>query len=403
MELKSFKEVFASNELVVPTAEGVLPTPYLGIDVGSTETRSMLFMQDLVIGEVMALDSQYAIVPSEVRTHVQGKSLKDNLEFILTDNDAGTKIEPVLKAPTRIAKGKLLRSMAAYTINTTASSSKIDQDATYINILSNIAINLFLFMDSAGTRPTGPVVTDISISLPPEDTISEVRVQSFKNKLCGSYTVDFTRMGFSFTFVIEQGRLMVMSEPAAVATYLQVNGRMNDEGAYVIIDIGGRSTGYAVVLDGVLLENNARSEPYGGNQLVDIIAREATEELGIQPPTHEMIYKALQTGMLNIGVKQISIADSIDKAKTQLANPIFNGLSVALDTNNIQAQQVVKVFGSGRTFGKSGTEEAVASRSLLPILEDIMKNRAPYTGFEMVGGDYPLVQGLVFARFSRGV
>lgn len=370
-------------------------------DLGSTETRTICFDLNANLSDILKVDSNYAVVFRDMScVSARSKDLFSQLEMVVTDLTAEQKAMPLFNT-VRVIKGPLMHVINSHVTRTTANSSKIDQVPTFVNALTNIALMILLRAAEMGSMPSGVVPVDMTVSLPPEDTSTPVRVNMFSSRIAGEYSVEFVRLGCTVKFSIAEDAVHIFSESNAVAIAQQANSPINEGDTVAFIDVGGRSTGYSFVHNGVLLEDGCVTESIGGQKLKELIAQRASNMLNTQMPSDEVIMRALDTGKIRLGTKFMDISSAITESKHEIAEQIFNGFMLAMDRNDLQAQQITRVYCSGRTFGVSKDEEYVTSPSIMSILEELFKERAPYTEFSKVEVNDPIVTGLVYGRFMQ--
>ncbi len=380
----------------------VLKEPHLiqiAMDMGSTETRTIQFDMQGNIGDTLKIDSNYAIVTRDLSNMTANtRDIESQLEMVITDTTADQKASPLF-SQLRIVKGKLMRVLNSHTTRTTANSSKIDQVPTFVNCLANTALNILLRGAEEGGIPNGVTEVDLTVSLPPEDTSSPVRLDVFKQRLAGVYAVEFVRLGCTIQISLSQERIFIFSESNAVAITQQMQAPAQPDDTLAFIDVGGRSTGISFVYNGVLLEDGCVTESIGGQKMKELVAQRVCNQLNTQIPADDTILQALDTGKIRMGAKYVDISALITESKREVAEQIFNAFMLALDRNGLQAQQLTRVFCSGRSFGISKDGEFVTSPSMMTMLEEMFKERAPYTEFTLVDNADPIVYGLVCGRF----
>lgn len=370
-------------------------------DLGSTETRTICFDLNANLSDILKVDSNYAVVFRDMScVSARSKDLFSQLEMVVTDLTAEQKAMPLFNT-VRVIKGPLMHVINSHVTRTTANSSKIDQVPTFVNALTNIALMILLRAAEMGSMPSGVVPVDMTVSLPPEDTSTPVRVNMFSSRIAGEYSVEFVRLGCTVKFSIAEDAVHIFSESNAVAIAQQATSPINEGDTVAFIDVGGRSTGYSFVHNGVLLEDGCVTESIGGQKLKELIAQRASNMLNTQMPSDEVIMRALDTGKIRLGTKFMDISSAITESKHEIAEQIFNGFMLAMDRNDLQAQQITRVYCSGRTFGVSKDDEYVTSPSIMSILEELFKERAPYTEFSKVEVNDPIVTGLVYGRFMQ--
>ncbi len=364
----------------------------VAIDVGSTQTRSSIYTKKGDTGEVILLDSNYEILTRDI-SHVNSNDTKviSNLEMFISDLTE-EKDKFVFKNETHILKGELLSNITNARQITASSVSKVDQEATYINIISNTAIAVLDWFRTFGVIKGIPEVK-LTVALPPEDTKFKNRTTLFLSRLAGTYQVAFPRLNVTITFSISK-ESRIISEPEAVSVLLTATKQITDEDADTVIcvlDIGGRSTGITFIDNKALLTDSCVTVPVGGSRLLSLIGRNVATTYNIQEPTSARLIKALQTGSFKIGSRTVDITKDIVDAKREFANLIFSELLGAIDLNNIQMQNIAKVFCSGRTF-----TDADNVTPLIDIFAEICSGTSEYTEFKKVDADTPILIGLIY-------
>lgn len=379
----AFKPVKSSEVTFEPT--------YIAMDVGSTQTRSCIFTKDAQLENIMILDSNYEVLNRSIE-HVASvdENILSGLELILTDDSAEHKVEPPF-TEVHLIKGNLLSSVTNSRVITSASSSKIDQEATYYNIVSNIALQLLNRYMSEG-QPNEPTTVNLTVALPPEDTRFSVRTKRFTERLAGEYHVEFVRYNVTVDFIISDN-ITIISEPEAVAVFQTVEKQLEDEEDSVVcvLDIGGRSTGITFIDNKHLLLDSCTTVPIGGSKLVSLLGRELVTSLSIQEPQPQRLIKVLSTGKFKMGTQQVDVSQQLNTAKQEFAGLIFGELIRSIDLNNIQMQNISRVFCSGHTFG-----EAPGSPSLMNLIATLFKARSSFTEFSKIDNENPILMGLAF-------
>lgn len=368
------------------------PAPvYMAIDIGSTQTRSSLFTKDAKMGELLIVDSNYEVVNRSIE-HVASpdNNIISGLEMILTDMAAESKADPVF-TEVHLIKGNLLSAVSNNQMRTSSSASKIDQDATYFNVISNVAIQLLgYFMDNG--IPASCIDVNLTLALPPEDTRFTPRLKKFIQRLAGEYSVEFVRFNTTIRFNITEN-CNIISEPEAVAVFQTVQKQLEGEEDSVVcvLDIGGRSTGITFIDNQHLLLDSCVTIPLGGSKLISLLGRELSSGLSILEPQPQRLIKVLSTGKFKLGAQQVDVTQQLNDAKKEFASLIYSELTRAIDLNNIQMQNISKVFCSGHTFG-----EAPGSPSIMTNLAAAFKACCAFTEFSRIEVENPILMGLIY-------
>lgn len=373
-------------------------TANIAMDIGSTQTRTRTYNSDAILGEPILLDSNYESISRDI-SHVMSpsSSVIANLDMIITDLTADNKVKPMITTE-HVVKGDMLSALTVNTQITVAAVSKIDQKATYVNAIVNIALVLLQDYVSKG-QPAEPVTVNLTISLPPEDTKHRARLNTFRETLAGRYTVEFTRLNVTVEFVIPED-IDIISEPEAVAVYQSVmNSDDNDDGDSVIcvIDIGGRSAGITFIADGHLLVDSCVTVNLGGSRLAALFSREIASSYNIQEPLVTRAIRSLSTGTFMLGAQRLDVSEQLNRAKEEFASLIFNEFMRAVDINGIQLQNISRVYCSGGTFG-----EAPKSASIIESISRQFSEKSAYTEFELIKEPLPILCGLCYRGIMHG-
>lgn len=344
---------------------------YVALDVGSTQTRSCIFQKDAVIGDSVVLDSNYCILNHDI-DHIAspGNSIGSQLEMTLVDKSAENKVKPAF-TEVHVVKGDLLSAISNNRQITASSMSKIDQEATYINIISNIAIQLLMHYTEHGYCKES-VITRLSVALPPEDTAFKQRMTTFRQQLAGNYEVTFSRLGVVVSFTIPQD-FNVISEPEAVAIHQSLFGKKkedadpDDGGSVCFLDIGGRSTGITIINDsGQLMSDACITATIGGNRLLSLFSRDISSSFNVQEVDATRLVKSISSGTLKLGAQKFNVVNQLNDAKEEFASLIYNELIKAFDAHGLKTYMISEIRCSGRTFG-----EAPGSPSLMTYIQRI--------------------------------
>lgn len=365
---------------------------FAAMDIGSTQTRTCIFTKSGGMGDPILLDSNYQILLGDIdNVSSTTNSVIGNLEMIIDDLTEG-KDKFVFKQSTHVLKGDLLNNVTTARQITASSVSKVNQEATYINAVTNAALAVLDWYSNVGT-PKGVPVVKLELSLPPEDTKHKETIDMFISRLAGTYKVVFPRLETAVTFTISD-KCNVISEPEAVSVFLTAKKQITDEdedSVICVLDIGGRSTGITFIDNKALLADSCVTVPVGGARLLALLGKNIATEYNIQEPIPSRLVKALTTGKYKIGTKVIDISRCIANAKQAFANVIFSELLGAIDINGIQMQNIAKVFCSGRTFA-----DVDGFVSLKDLLAEACKNTSEYTEFCKVEADTPILTGLLY-------
>lgn len=334
----------------------------IGLDMGSTNNRLVPYNieaedENEIFGEVVEVSSDLGIVGDI--SHIKSVSSKiyDNLEFIIKDVTVPDKKENKMFSEEHFVKYGLYQSVANQTLARPSNISKVDLEATYINALATMAIDIYLTIQATGiVRPCYHIIP--AITLPPEDFKSAIFTNRFKARMAGHYSVEMPRLGVSFNILIDEDNIFVDKEPNAVVYQLATEYDTITEVTTVALDGGGKSIDVSLVVDGVLVEKGSATIPYGGNLLVEDIKDEYVRTTAKSAPNDLAIKRALSSGILVRGKNIEDITEIIKAAKETMARRIFNDLIKIFDRANLSIDDIGFFAFHGRLFEDTLREEA---------------------------------------------
>lgn len=372
----------------------------LAVDIGSTTQRCILFnpVNEDQQSRVFSTPTEYAMVQKDISNTIGGSGCTlDNLELKIDCLDPGS--ETMVKS-VHIVKGTLLKKLNLPPRALTADVAKVDAESTYVNILSNIAMSfLAKIVDSESRVPQRTIDVDLTVSLPPDDAIVRERTDLFIDRIKGTYTVDFMRLGVKVTFRLTPKSIFIGSEPLAAAIQQLIELDLDEDDNYIFIDCGGRSSGVVLFVDGNLREGSATAFPTGGTTLLNELANEVAASYKVQRPRPETMERVLATGKFKAGAKSIPVLKEIETAKRSVAERLDLGIAQALAANNVQGADFARVYCSGGTFGVAVDESGkLVSDSIMQMLKELFEDKSPYTEFCREPNRETVAKGLVWVR-----
>ncbi len=380
--------------------EKVTNSIQLSVDVGSTETRTIIFNNDLSrLDTVVAVDSKYSILENNIDWIIsKSKELYDNLEICLTDITPDK--DKKLFDEVSIIKGGLMEELKMPMEVFTSSVSKVDHMGSYINILSNIGLRVFM-NNCAEKKYTDTISVDLTVSLPPMETKSEIRINKFKSFLAGTYLFKIPRMKYEVKIVLDKDYIFVEDESAAVLRYwFTVNEEhLNEFQRIIVLDGGGSTFDYAYLENGRLIKNGSLSLKVGGEIFEQKILDRFVSTHDLTPPNKIMIKEALATGNLQNGNDWINICECIEFAKKELTKLVMGGLNQMLSNNDLSPRQINLILCTGGCF-----QETEGSGGFVPSLVNFIEKEfhqySEKTVLYRISEKYSILYGLTFYRVS---
>ena len=240
----------------------------------------------------------------------------DNLEITIEDLTVGKSSDnKMIPEKITIIKGGLLKDIKGSVKVINSNEGKVQQDSTYINIISTLALKEYMDMSNAGIFHTNSNIS-LTCSLPPKDTQSGKRKDDFKNRLAGSYKVDIPRVGFSITVNVLLDKIEIEDESKAVMRYWRsfIEKNLSDDDTVLVMDGGGSTIDLAVLQNGRLITAASKSLQFGGVKLLEKILEKYTGVTGEMPPKDDQTKEnVIERGYLKDGAVKISMKDYTDK------------------------------------------------------------------------------------------
>ena len=369
------------------------------IDAGSSETRIHTWSNNPQSGHINSVDSAYSIVTESI-SHINSQSdtLYDNLEIRMTDI-TDDKVDKVFEDIT-IVKGGLFEDLRLPAAKTSSNIGKGNQDTTYINAIANLAIRIYTMSVSRDINPVC-VLVELSMALPQEDIISAKRQEEIKEKLHGYYKVSLPRMDFNVEIAISDETIFLFDEAQAALGYWKVSNKVDTSkyNGVLIIDAGGRSVDLSLMLKGRVISKGSYTGKFGGQKFVDLIIDKYINDTGNDMPSKDMIYNALDTGMLQDGNSLIDITKYIGSAKEEITKSIMSDIDSLLDMNEVRMNQLNLVVCAGRLMGESHNP-STSVPSMSTYIEREVKKISPNTMVGQIDDVNALVKGLSLARYA---
>lgn len=373
----------------------------IAMDVGSTSERSILFSSDISeVSEVFTYDAGFTYASRDIRSYrSQGVGIEHGLLIDIEPNNPahliGKKVE-IIKGPLKTAIAEVFNPMASNT-------SKTEQAMMYINILANIGMILLAKMlrDDIVYKNNRVKLT---VSLPTEDLESQERVDQFRQRLCGKYTLTFPRLlNTPFEVIISDSDLLVASEIEGTMYYYFSEHDRNEDDTIFFIEGGGRNTSYSCIKNGIISKDAALSKNIGGKLMLSELSRQIGSKLKITAPRVDILERVIDTGYFKQGSKVIDVLDCIDSAKEYYARLVYGGLLQAIDIAGISATEVAKIVCNGRVFKTIVRDGKTVSESVMDKVQRMFLDNSANTEFEYTGVDYPIPQGLLAIRIEEEV
>lgn len=381
-------------------------------DLGSTGTRTQLFTtsdNQLRKGAIVEVPSAFSeVMKGNDVAHLtsKSKSLNDLLEFKITDITEGKEVEYKVFPETRhFVKGGIMQDMGGNVEKAVSDVGKSEQDSTFVNIITNTVLRVLMQQKDTRTRYSGYTI-DITLALTNEDTQNMNRLAKFRHKLAGTYKVEMPRLGYTTTLTFKEDSIYIEDESLAVLRYWKtINHELADEFYSVfVIDGGGRSIDIGYLENDRLVNAGCKSLAFGANRIIQETMKHynSTTTENFTPNTKQ-ITKAVETGLLQRGGQKIAIPQNIHAAKSLVAKDIVSGLNeIFQNSSSITSNSISLILTVGGCFNETGVED---TDSYVPSLTAYLQNEysklSPYTQFDQITEQFPIVHGLLYYRLSK--
>ena len=380
----------------------------IGIDSGSSSFRTGIVKQKgrFTDKDILITPNTYGDVTGQDLTRYPSKSttLYDNLEFIITEHRVDGKPEMLFPRPKHIVAGSLLeRTGVAERFQTNA--TKTQQEPIYVNTLIYTALNLYIRNLTRTEKIEGATV-NLGYVLPPLESDPEL-LASFINKIKGRYTVEMPRCNFKVDIIMENVQIEGESEvPFLYYILSSPNPRetMREFGDKncLIIDVGANSADIAFIKNGILVDfvSDTFKDGVTGNVLLQRIIKDIGTRRGGNKPREDMVFEALQTGLLTSNNSVTNIVPEIEKHKKMIGESIYNRAAKTIQNSTYSFQDFSAIFFVGRTMKETSVE---GSESYVPSIAKWFmerynsENNTNTKGIHITTTDNPNLLGLLYA------
>lgn len=372
----------------------------LGLDLGSTETRFKQFTFEGEIAEdVIEIPSDMGFVTDISNVKSNSNKLVDIMEFLIQETTPNK--DNLLNC--HIIKGNLLNETRSTEIKRSPKVFKTLTDATYIDILVAVAIQVLKNFNNKEFNYT-TVKPNLAIALPVVEASNLKTVETFKKKLAGTYEIKMPRIGLSLIIIIDKNDIFVDAEPNCVQFYLASKIPELDEMTTIVIDGGGKSTDISYAYEGVLNTDVGFTGAYGGNTLESDILQTYLKETGFTAPKQIQINKALATGSIVRGMNEEDIFNIIDKEKDLLATRIFSDMLSVVNRADSALEDINLFVFHGRLFKETINKKGDKSSLVEKIENQIKKsltNKNIKISSETVLETDDICSGVILSKLSE--
>ena len=343
----------------------------VGQDLGSSSTKGY----NLTTGEEFEYDNCITpISPTADTKHfiMDSAGIDDiikNLDvtIVKVDGDFSLPIEG------RYLCGIMARQYSAHVVKPNSLLGKSEQLTTYVNALVSIGIEMI----KNKLNHSQPVV---GFLLPPVEAFGEGGEIFLKN-ICGTYDLTFNVQNKKVTIEIVEGKAHVQPEGfASFASFLfDKDGNYRSEAEPYLtvsvlgVDIGASSTDLSLIENTRPIKRTFETIRMGGNKIAGLLTAEISKNYRGYKPNADEIERAIETGILRFGTKEVSVAKELEAAKKEFAEILYEPFISYLDRQNIHPNSL-----SGIMFVGGGSIGDDAVRSAGYYLYEKLKQVCPY-------------------------
>lgn len=361
----------------------------VGVDGGSTQTRCYVVddpnSEEYTLHDIPSVAS---FVDSDIEIQPKGDNLYQQLDSTIIKQSTS---KEAIFDKVRVVRGTKMLDYNKTEQRISSINQKIETPLFYINIVD--AIGYAICQKYNGELPSYVKVA-AGVALPPDDRNSSINTEKFFTQLIGKYTWEHKESGVQI--LIEIVGAKVLTEPEAFINGYHIREGEEFPGVELHVNMGGRSTGVELLIDGVLIDSASKTLPYGGTQLAENLGELLAKTRGGRAPQARALKKALETGFLKSGRSEIDITSEITAVKKEMAVRLKEDIKrVVFDMQPNYAPTDVEVFSvSGRTFEGGDYNVSIAT-----FLQEEFFKLSEFTEFQLCEGNY-IPYGLVCEVFE---
>lgn len=341
----------------------------IAIDLGSYSTKS----KNLTTGEYSELPNNIIEVEDDVNSEqiVFSENLEDSLDVVFMDTQG--KLEGV-NLGRRYFVGGLANQYSASCVKPNSLMSKTYQTTTYVNLLTNIALEM-VKNDIDYAEPV------LGTLLPPIEVYGKDK-EVFLHNICRRFRIGLPLLNKNLTINIKPENVKLVAECFASFTPLlyDENGNLTDiakkfsSGMLIAIDIGASTTDLAAVNNLKPLARTFDTMRIGGNKVVSLLIDEIKHEMSGYRPGFIEAEEALKTGYLYIGSEPVDVRQHIANAKKKFADIFYEYFIEYMESKSLH------VYGlRGMVFTGGGSIKTDSIDSVGAYILNRVKAISPYT------------------------
>lgn len=374
--IAEFTEKKADNEYA--DTQVVVSTVY---DLGATDTRRLTLFKDkpVRIDDIEETSSEYAIIDLDEDLTVYPRTsdkIEDNGEFIISELESRYSGYSWFTQPVRVLKNELIRRLnkAASSINNQVDKS--EDIGVFINILTDLSV-------VALKHKVKNLKARVGFPIPPKERYSSSdRLEEIKKTLAGVYSIKMPRFNFECTVVIDATDITIEAEGEVAFIFYTTTGK-NAKEKYeeyrdklvVTQDLGGSTFNIGLIRDGKIQSTASHTAKIGGGNIVSKLYSILSKKFK-EPVSFERVEEAVKTGNLRLGAKQVPIGPELTKAKSEVAEHLFNENVAFLRNATLHGSDVYSYLFLGRGMLSTGAiVDGVETPDYSPSMAVLLMNK----------------------------
>lgn len=342
----------------------------IAMDPGSTSCRTVILDNTTNPSlDVYVMPSACAYIPKGSPVKGVGKSLYEQMYSTISNHMVT--IDTKLKERS-VIRGAIQDNMLIGEESITNSDGKVNSELLYVNIIDSI---MYSIIQKYNGRVPEKLRVTLAIALPPSNVDDEMNIENFLSNISSTFTWTHGVTGVSCELSITATEKLILTESDAYAKgYIFLEKGGNFPEVMISMSAGGSTLGEDFMVNGSARSALSTTLNTSGARVLEKLSGVIAKNKHIKEPKKKAMQKAIKTGKVRIGNKEIDVVDDIEIVLEETAREIYTALNKKIfDTQSEYGIADVNLFlMSGKAF--RGGEYNV---SILDYLADLIREQSP--------------------------
>lgn len=364
----------------------------VAMDPGSTSCRTVVLDSTSNPNmDVYVMPSACAYIPKDTPVKGVGKTLYEQMYSTISNHMIT--IDTKLKER-NVIRGTIQDNMLIGEESITNSDGKVNSELLYVNIIDSIMYTVIQRYN--GKVPEKLRVT-LAIALPPSNVDDEMNVENFLSNISSTFTWTHGVSGVSCELSITATEQLILTESDAYAKgyiFLERQGVFPE--VMISMSAGGSTLGEDFMVNGSARSALSATLNTSGSRVLEKLGRVIAKNKHIKEPKRKALQKAIKTGKVIIGNKEIDVVDDIEVVLEETAREIYTALNKKVFDRQAEygIEDVNLFLMSGKAF--RGGDYNV---SILDYLEELIREQSPDAEIVYSDSEY-IPKGLALLAFT---